>query len=154
MFDSSIDRDPKSPLISSRTFGWESIVVEEFQQPPGGIEEIAWAKHSIALCLANRPNRLYQKIGDRSYIGLYTKGDISITPAGIPYSYRSYGDDRYLHIEIPPQFLQQVAKETIQIDPDHLQLSTEFRIRHPHIEQICMMLRSSLHQEGNSVGKL
>jgi AraC family transcriptional regulator len=154
MFYSSVDRDPTSPLISSRTFGWEPIVVEEFQQPPGGLEDIAWTQHSISLCLANRPNRLYQKIGARSYVGLYTKGDISITPAGVPCSYRSYGDDRYLNIEIPSQFLQQVAKEAIEIDSDRLELFSEFRVRHPQIEQICLMLRSELHRGGGLVGRL
>ncbi|MDJ0571000.1 MAG: hypothetical protein QNJ53_18395 [Pleurocapsa sp. MO_192.B19] len=36
------------------------------------------------------------------------------------------------------QFLQQVARETINCDLDRLELSTEFRARNPQIEQLAM----------------
>jgi AraC family transcriptional regulator len=34
----SIEHNPKSPIVSSQALGWDPILVEEFQQPPGGIE--------------------------------------------------------------------------------------------------------------------
>jgi AraC family transcriptional regulator len=148
------ERDPKLPIASSQNLGWESIIVEEFQQPPGGIEHFALADHAIAMCLAARPNRLHQVMGDRRYVGLYTKGDISITPAHLPSSYKSEGEDCYLHIQIPPQFLQQVAREAIEIDPDRIEIVPEFRVRHPQIEQISLMLLSELKQDCNWVGRL
>jgi AraC family transcriptional regulator len=43
--------------MSSETLGWQPLLVEEFQQPPGGTDlPEAWAGHSIALCLAPRPH--------------------------------------------------------------------------------------------------
>jgi len=147
-------RDPKLPIASSQNLGWESIIVEEFQQPPGGIEHFALPEHAIAVCLATKPNRLHQIMGDRRYVGLYTKGDISITPAQLPSSYQSEGEDRYLHIRIAPQFLQQVAKEAIDIDPDRVEIVPEFRVRNLQIEQIAMMLRSALHQNDAWVNHL
>ncbi|MGL4619820.1 helix-turn-helix domain-containing protein [Chroococcidiopsis sp.] len=147
-------RDPKLPIASSQNLGWESIIVEEFQQPPGGIEHFALPEHAIAVCLATKPNRLHQIMGDRRYVGLYTKGDISITPAHLPSSYQSEGEDCYLHIQIPPQFLQQVAKEAIEIDPAGIEIVPEFRVRNPQIESIAMMLRSALHQNDAWVNRL
>ncbi len=47
----------------------------------------------------------------------------------------------YLQITIPPQFLKQIATETINTDPDRLELITEFCVRNLQIEQLAMMLR-------------
>lgn len=143
-----------SSIISSQNLGWESIIVEEFQQPPGAEESCSWKEHAICLSLVTRPNRLWQSIGDRSYVGLYTKGDISITPAELPCSYRAYNNDHYLQIRIPPQFLRKVATEAIDSDPNDLGLTTEFRFRNPQIEQLAMMLRTELHQGGGGFGQL
>lgn len=87
-------------------------------------------------------------------MGLYTKGDISITPAGIPVSYRAEGDDRYLQVQIPSEFLQQVATEAIELDSDRIELVTEFRVRDPQLEQTLLILRSELHKGGGWVGRL
>ncbi|WP_339376936.1 hypothetical protein [Chroococcidiopsis sp. TS-821] len=35
---------------------------------------------------------------DRHYVGVYSEGDILITPAGLPAAYRAAGEDRYLQI--------------------------------------------------------
>lgn len=143
-----------SPIISSQDLGWESIIVEEFEQPPGSGEFDPEQEHTIALCLATKPYRIWQAIGDRSYTGLYTKGDISIAPAELPWSYKVYGYDHYLQLRISSQFLQQVAIETIDIDLDRLELVTEFCVRNDKIEQLAMMLRAELHQGKNGVGQL
>jgi AraC family transcriptional regulator len=150
----SIEHDPKLPIVSSQALGWEPILVEEFQQPPGGIEYQSSVDHAIVLSLAARPNRLHQVFGDQHYTGLYRKGDISITPARLPSSYRSEGNDHYLYIQIPSQFLQQAAKEAIEIDPERVELIPEFRVRNPQIEQILMLLRLELHKGGGWVGRL
>ncbi|MDJ0589830.1 MAG: hypothetical protein QNJ72_07510 [Pleurocapsa sp. MO_226.B13] len=143
-----------SPIVSSESLGWESIIVEEFQEPPGNFEFASSQEHIITICLANKPHRIWQSVGDRSYMGVYTKGDLSITPAKLPISYRNYGNDHYLLIAIPPQFLQQIALETVNSDPDRLELTTEFRVRNPRIEQLAMMLRAELYQGNLGVGQL
>jgi len=144
-----------APIVSSRALGWEPLIAEEFQQPPGGIDTPeAWEGHAIALCLAPKPYRIFQTVGDRRYIGLYSKGDISITPAGLPAAYYTEGEDHYLQIQLKPQFLQKVAAEAIETDISRLELVTEFRVRDLQIEQTLMMLRAELHQGGGWVGRL
>ncbi|MBE9170096.1 helix-turn-helix transcriptional regulator [Pleurocapsales cyanobacterium LEGE 06147] len=143
-----------SPIVSSENLGWESIIVEEFQQPPGSGEFGSCQEHIITLCLATKPHRIWQAMGDRSYIGVYSKGDLSITPAELPSSYRAYGNDHYLQIRIPPQFLKQVATEAIDSDPHRLELVTEFRVRNLQIEQLAMMIRTELYQGSGGVGQL
>ncbi|MCU0569812.1 MAG: AraC family transcriptional regulator [Oculatellaceae cyanobacterium Prado106] len=144
-----------TPIASSQALDWQPLLVEEFQQPPGGTEVLeAWTGHTIALCLAPRPHRIQQVVGDRRYTGLYSKGDISITPADIPASYRAEGDDHYLHVQIPAQFLQSVAQQALELDPDRVELMTEFRVRDPQLEQTLMLLRAELHKGGGWVGRL
>lgn len=142
------------PIVSSQDLGWQSIVVEEFQQPPGNGEFDPHNDHTIALCLATKPYRIWQAIGDRSYMGIYNKGDLSIAPAELPCSYKVYGHDHFLEIRIPPQFLNKVAIEVMNCDLDRLELRTEFRDRNPQIEQLAMMLRAELHQGKSKVGQL
>lgn len=144
-----------SPIISSQAFGWKPLIVEEFQQPAGGMDiPEAWEGHSIALCLAPRPHRIHQIVGGRRYTGLYSKGDISITPANVPSSYRAEGDDRYLNLQIPTQFFQSVAEQATEVDFNRLELLTEFRVRDPQLEQTLMLLRAELHKGGGWVGQL
>lgn len=143
-----------SPIVSSQDLGWQSILIEEYQQPPGSGEFGSCSEHIITLCLASKPHRIWQAMGDRSFVGVYSKGDISITPAEVPSSYRAFGDDRYLQITIPPQFLRQIATETINSAPDRFKLATEFRVRNPQIEQLAMMLRTELHRGKGGMGQL
>lgn len=143
-----------SPIITSSDLGWKSITVAEFKQPPGNSNFTPDLEHTIALCLATKPYRIWQAIGDRNYSGIYSKGDLSLAPAKLPCSYKVYGDDHYLEIKIPTPFLEQVAVEVMNCDLDRLKLRTEFRDRHPQIEQLAMMLRSELYRGQDGGGQL
>ena len=155
-----VDLSPKtaneipSPILTSSDLGWKSITVAEFKQPPGNSQFSPDLEHTIALCLATKPYLIWQAIGDRNYSGIYSKGDLSIAPAKLPCTYKVYGDDHYLEIKIPTPFLERVANEIMDCDLDRLKLRTEFRDRHPQIEQLAMMLRSELHRGRDGMGQL
>jgi AraC family transcriptional regulator len=141
------------PCLSSESQGWENIVVEKFQHQKGEGNCSYSLEHTICLSLAPRPIRLMQIQGDKTYTGLYGKGDISITPAKVPFFARWDGEDHYLQIRIASGFIQTIALEALAINPDNLELQSEFRIRDPQIEAIGMMLLTEL-QQGNSGSKL
>jgi AraC family transcriptional regulator len=90
---------------------------------------------------------LLQIKGSRTYVGLQSKGDVSLTPAKIPSFSRWESDDSCLQIRIASQFIQRIAKETIATDPDRLELRPEFQTRDPQLEAIGMMLLAELKQE-------
>ena len=135
------------PILSSQNQEWENILVEQFQQPAGegGCHYID--EHTVSLSLAPRPVRLLQIQGGKTYAGLYGKGDISVTPAKVPFFARWDSDDHYLQIRITSRFIQSVARETLAINPDQLELLSEFRTRDPQIEVIAMMLLAELKHE-------
>ncbi|MDY6902815.1 MAG: AraC family transcriptional regulator [Cyanobacteriota bacterium] len=137
-------------ITSSKDLGWKSIIVKEYQLPPAQGSYPAFEHHDLTLCLTTRPHRIHQVIGEKRYVGIYSKGDICITPAGTPGRYRAEGDDHFLQIQIEPQFLQQVAQQT-GIDGSSLELIHKFRDRNPQVEQIIMMLYSELNR-GSSFG--
>ncbi|MEA5502923.1 AraC family transcriptional regulator [Halotia wernerae UHCC 0503] len=137
------------PLLSSQNQGWENILVEQFQYSPGEGNCHYSDEHAICLSLAPRPVRLLQIKGGKTYAGLYGKGDISITPAKVPFFARWDSDDHYLQIRIASRFIQSVARETLSNNPDQLELLPEFRIRDPQIEAIGMMLLAELKQENS-----
>ncbi|KAM3116553.1 AraC family transcriptional regulator [Phormidesmis sp. 146-33] len=141
------------PLLSSRNQGWENILVEQFQHPPGEGKTYYSDEHTICLSLATRPVRFLQIKGGKTHTSLYGKGDISITPAKMPFFARWEGDDHYLHIRIASQFIQNVARESLERDCERLELLPEFRTRDPQIEAIGMMLLTELQQD-NLGGRL
>jgi AraC family transcriptional regulator len=135
------------PISSSQTQGWDNILVEQFKQPTGEASCHYTNEHVIYLSLASRPVRLLQIQGEKTYTGLYRKGDISVTPAKTPFFARWDGDDHYLQISITSCFIQDVAREALDLNPDRLELLPEFRTRDPQIEAIAMLLLSELKQE-------
>ncbi|NKB18828.1 MAG: helix-turn-helix transcriptional regulator [Pseudanabaena sp. CRU_2_10] len=139
--------------LSSQKQGWENILVEQFQHPAGEGRTHYSDEHAICLSLSPCPVRLLQTQGDKTYMGLYAKGDSCITPAKIPFFARWDRDDRFLQIRIASRFIQSVAREALAMNPDRLELRPEFRTRDRQIEAIGMMLLSELQQE-NIGGRL
>jgi AraC family transcriptional regulator len=48
------------------------------------------------------------------------------------------GDDNYLQIRIAAQFIRTVARETLAMNPDRLELQPEFRLRDHQMEAIAI----------------
>lgn len=134
------------PSLSSQTYGWENITVEQFHTSAGEANCPASDEHTIYLSLAARPVRLLQVQGDKTYTGLYSKGDISITPEKTPLFARWSSDDHYLQIRLASRFIQTVATEALNLD--RLALRPEARTRDPHIESVGAMLLAELKQKG------
>jgi AraC family transcriptional regulator len=141
------------PIFSSRLQGWDNILVEEFQHPAGEGSMLFPNEHIICLSLAPRPVRLLQIQGNKSYTGLYGKGDFSITPAEAPFFARWDSDDRLLQIRMTSSFIQKVATETLAMNPNQLEVIPEFRTRNPQLEAIALLLLSELKQD-NLGGRL
>lgn len=104
------------PILSSQNQGWENILVEQFQHPPGEGEYHYTDEHTISLSLAPRPVRLLQIQGGKTYAGLYGKGDYLLQQ----------------RIEKAKQLLKQTERSIIEIAflcgfNSHSHLSKQFR---------------------------
>ena len=136
-----------SLILSSQNQGWENIVVEQFCHPQGEGGGYHSDEHTVCLSLVNRPIRALQIRENKTYSGLYTKGDISITPAEIRFFAQWDSDNHLLKIRLASRFIQRVATEALKINGDRLELLPQARIRDPQIEAIGLMLLSELQQE-------
>jgi AraC family transcriptional regulator len=141
------------PVLHRQTLGWENILVQQFQHPPGEESYHYSDEHAICMSLAPRPVHLLQIREGKIYEGLYGEGDISITPAKVPFFARWDSEDRYLRIRLTSLFLQSVAREALDMDPNRIELLPEFKLRDRQIEAIGMMLLTELKQE-NLGGRL
>jgi AraC family transcriptional regulator len=142
-----------SLILSSQAQGWENLLVEQFRQPPGEGNCHHNDEHTICLALDTRLIHLLQIREGKTYTGLYAKGDISIAPAQMPFFARWDGEDHYLKIRLTSRFIQQVAREALEMKGDRLELLPQARIRDPQIEAIGLMLLWEL-QQGNTASKL
>lgn len=70
-----------SPILSSQPKGWENVIVKHFCHPSGEGGCHHTDEHTICLSLVTRPIHSLQIREGKTYAGLHTKGDISITPA-------------------------------------------------------------------------
>jgi AraC family transcriptional regulator len=142
-----------SLILSSQTQGWENILVEQFRQPPGEGNCHHRDEHTICLALETRPIHLLQIRDGKTYTGLYSKGDFSITPAQMPFFARWDGEDHYLKIRLTSQFIQRIARDALDMKGDRLEVLPQARIRDPQIEAIGLMLLSEL-QHGQTSSRL
>lgn len=138
---------PRPPVLTSRSQGWENILVEQFQHPAGEGKTRFSDEHAVCLSLAPRPVRFLFIQGGKTHTSLYGKGDISVTPAEVPLFARWDGDDHYLQMRLASGFMETIAQETLDMQPDRLKLLPTFRTRDPQIEAIGLLLLSELQRE-------
>lgn len=135
------------PILSSQNQGWKNILVNQFQPPPGEATCFFKDEHTLCLSLAARPVRSLHIRGGKTYTGLCGKGDMTITPAQVPLFARWEDEDHFLEIRIAADFVESVARETLDKNPDRLELLSEFRMRDPQLEAIALMLLAELQKE-------
>lgn len=138
------------PILSSQNQGWENILVNQFRHSPGEATCHFRDEHAICLSLAARPVRSLHVKGGRTHTGLYGKGDMTLTPAQVPLFARWEDEDHFVEIRIAAHFVECIARETLDKDPEQFELLCEFRMRDPQLEAIALMLLTELQQENSS----
>lgn len=144
----SMNENRASPMVSSQKLGWESLLIEEYQQPSGGMTFEAQANPVIVLVLTTKPHRIHETMGKNSHVGMYCQGDICITPAGIPSSYFAEDNHHYLDVHISHSFLEKIAEEDLKLSYDPLQVMPVFQVRNPQLEQVLRLLQIELYGNG------
>ncbi len=103
-------------------------------------------EHTLGLFLSPRPFRFSHRQDRRTYTGLYSKGDLLITPANTMLFTQAGGDVQIVQIRLQDAFMRQVAGETLGQDGDHIELVQAFQARDHQIDAIATMLLAELHQ--------
>ncbi len=148
MEKTALYQDQINPLpsqVSPALIG-EHIRIQHLRNPPGEGPYHQEGEHTLFMSLAPRPIPYWQAQDGKTHTGLYRKGDLLITPANTPLFVRWEGDENCLQIQLTAQFLQSVARETLQNDCALLELVPTFQTRDAHLEAIATMLFTEFQQ--------
>ena len=137
--------------VPHRAKCWENIRVEQFQLPEGEGGEQYEGQHTLYMSLNPRPIDYYLQSGDnQTFTGQFGKGDLSFAPANLPFLGRWKEEDRFVRIQLADDFVNRVARETLNRDGDRLEFVPEFKMRDGQLEAISTMLQTELHQQQSS----
>ena len=125
----------------------KNIILQHLQNPAGEGSYCNDAEHTVFISLAPRPIEYVQVQDGKTYTGLYQRGEILITPANTPLFVRWSGNENCLQIRLTTEFLQSIAKETLNHNSDRLELLPAFQIRDTQIEALAMMLFAEFQQK-------
>jgi AraC family transcriptional regulator len=104
-------------------------------------------EHTLGLFLSSRPFKFSHRQDGRTRAGLYSKGDLLVTPADTRLATQAEGDVHMVQLRVQDSFLRQVAGETLEQDSDRLELVPTFQTRDAQIEAIATLLLTELHRE-------
>jgi len=134
------------PLLSSRSRGWNGIVVElmHFHTVDVVVEV---RDHVIGIHFAGAVNLLQQRNG-RSSTRLVRPGDVTITPAGEPKRFQHGGDNMVILLKLAPWYVQTVAGDECSIDPARVELQENFCTPDPELVHLGKAMLCGLEPEG------
>jgi hypothetical protein len=114
------------PLLSSRSRGWNGIVVE-LQRFHDIDALVQMPEHVVAVHIAGSIDLLQRRYGKscRRTIG---PGDVIITPVGEPTYWQHAGDNVVVLLRLDADFVCEVARDELEIDPSRLELQDNLRV--------------------------
>ncbi len=136
---------PTTPIYSSRTLGWNGLVVERYQYP-GGEYRFSLPAHCIAVNLG-LPLRMWQARDGQVNDSLFLTNDLSILPAGVENLCWHADTEDALFIGLDSQFLTRTA-DAMNVDPNRVEIINHFGVHDPQLQHIA----SSLVQEIQAPG--
>ncbi|MHA6533960.1 helix-turn-helix domain-containing protein [Paenibacillus sp. BAC0078] len=129
----------RQPVLSSQALGWDKLQVARWPNPLQAIANLSESKHLIGIhCSAY-------------YENYYT---IHIIPAGEPVL-SSWGKASlyFLLIEIPPSYLERIARESGFLKEGYIELERKSYVKDPKLLQLGLWMLEEL-QNGGRQGKL
>jgi AraC family transcriptional regulator len=133
------------PLLSSRSRGWNGIVVElmHFHAVDAVVD---MRDHVIGVHFAGAVNLLQQRNG-RPVTRLVRPGDVTITPAGEPKRFQHGGDNMVILLKLAPSYVQTVAGDEYAVDPTRFELQEVFCAPDPELVHLGTAMLRGLEQE-------
>lgn len=137
-----------APLLSSRTRGWDGIVVElhHFRNVDAVVPV---HEHIVGVHVAGSVNLLQSRNG-RTTVKYVRAGDVTITPSGEPKRFQHAGENIVILLKLAPALLQRVIDEECASDSLQLQIREDFGTRDPQLVALGKRMLASLELEGLS----
>lgn len=138
------------PLISSKSRGWNGIVVELFRAHD--VDFIAQYPEHVVSMFVRGPVDLLQRRHGLATQKIMHAGDVIITPVGEPKLLRHREETEILKLRIEPAFLERVVDGMGGMPRGSIRLLDNFGTRDAYIEGIARALLAESQTEGFASG--
>lgn len=143
-----------SRVLTSAGRGWTGIEVARFT----GYDEVSMPplpKHHAIIYLNRQPLDLTQRLDGQFRKERVHHGEVAVIPAGPHWEWGFKGatESDLLPLCVEDAFLREVA-ESVEVDPDRVEISPLLGARDERIEQIGLMLKEEVEAEGLLGGRL
>ena len=140
-----------TPLLSSRSRGWNGIVVElhHFRHVDAVVPV---QEHVVGVHIAGAVNLLQSRNG-RTTVKHVRAGDVTITPCGEPKRFQHAGENIVILLKLAPALLQGVAGDEYAYDPSQFEIRENFGAPDPRLVSLGKQLLAGLELEG-TVGQM
>ena len=127
------------PVRSSVSKGWRNVFLEFFAGSGADFTAV-FANHGIRVQLSGCMD-VYQRFAGKSLDSKMRRGDIVISPAGTPKTFRHRGGDgEFVVVHLAPSLLHSIAGEWSEGRISGIELANEFRTRDPKVERLVAAL--------------
>lgn len=131
----------KPPIISSAS-NWEDISVEQHHLPAFESPELCLQKHSISIQLGSNYKIDWRLAGGKLHTTQMRKGQIGITPKGIPTQARWFQDVDFLIISLNSDIFQKVYGNSI--DCNSIEIIPQRGVEDSQIFHLGMALKGEI----------
>lgn len=145
--DESISRiSPSAPLLSSQKALWHGIKVSYYNfQTVVETPHHCFSQHLITIHLNHAVVMKEQSLNGHLQCDRFKNGDLCLTPATTPVSVRLKDASEFIALHLEPTFMKKIAAEVV--NPDRLEVVSQFKLNDPLIYQIGIALKASLESE-------
>jgi AraC family transcriptional regulator len=145
--DATLQFFPRLPTLSSYLLNWEDIYVAYYQQPAWEMPESCAPFHTISINTINHEISLERVLdGQRQQLERsVNREEIVISPANITHQANWDREIEFMLLFLYPNYIARIAYESV--DPDRVELLTQFEILDPLIHQLGMLFLSELKSQ-------
>ena len=139
-------------VCSSKSLGWQGIIVEQRDQLGG-----EWCFPATSECLIclylGQPLWLEQQRHGKLHQKSITRGHSMIVPSGEASIWRHYDSARHIHLRITSHLIGRVAQEMTDLEPNKIQIIERFGVEDLAIQHLGLALIEEL-KSGGVTGQL
>jgi AraC family transcriptional regulator len=138
------------PSFSSAAKGWRGVMLELFTVGTSDFTGL-FENHGIRVHLNGCVN-LYQQFEGKAAHTQMRRGNIVVSPAGVPKKFQHKGGGDFLVVHVAPDLLRRLAADMNQVEPGRVELLHNFCTRDVQIERLAQQLWDEYRTEDLASG--
>ena len=133
------------PLLSSRSRGWDGIVVE--LRCASSLDVVLPCPDHVIEVILGGSATLWQSRGDRIAHRTVRPGEVTITPAGEPKRWQHIDDIVAVVLRLSRPYLDKLAAELDERHPEGVEIKDVFSVRDPYLQETAIRFLKALEPQ-------